>query len=69
MANELIENIAAQFSDVDKRLQLAEEMIKLAKDAGEDMVKAETTLREQKVKTDRWKRALQANGYTPSTGG
>jgi len=64
MAYDVFEDIAQDVADAQPYLDEAEKIIEVAREAGEDVTEMETSLRDTKSRIERWKRTLEARGYT-----
>ncbi|MBA7570546.1 hypothetical protein ES708_12298 [subsurface metagenome] len=62
MANEILEGISQDIKEVDVALIEAEDLIAAMKEAGEDVSKLETDVRDLKMRKVKWDRMLKARG-------
>ncbi|MBA7534491.1 hypothetical protein ES705_26739 [subsurface metagenome] len=62
MANEILEGISQDIKEVDVALVEAEDLIAAMKEAGEDVSKLETDVRDLKMRKVKWDRMLKARG-------
>lgn len=63
-----INEIGADFSEMERRLKTARAMVALAKDAGEDTAEWESEIRKLVIKKDKWANALRKRGVDVTTG-
>ena len=63
--NVVLEGIAKDIVDIDVFIKDARELLRAAKEAGEDVSSLEISLREQEVRKERWKRMLDNRGIKP----
>ena len=62
--SEVLIGIAKDVKDITARIAEAKDLIGAMKEAGEDVSKLQTDLRDQEIRKQRWERMLEARGMS-----
>lgn len=62
MANEILQDFAAELKTMESRLDEANELISVMEEAGEDTVQMKADYRATELRINKWKNVLKARG-------
>lgn len=63
MADEILEQIAADIKSVNERLTRARDLAEALREAGEDTTKIDSQIHQLEVRKSRWEAMLKGRGY------
>lgn len=69
MADPVLESVAEDIKNITRELIRAKSLVSVLKDAGEDVAKMESDIRNLEIRKKKWERVLDARGISTSTEG